>query len=186
MYSAVLPLWVNAAIAVTGIMCDASMACCAMHSSIEWGGKRGPRVDEDGRTFCFSVSRQVRCIASTASSGYFPAAVSPESMIASVPSSTALATSLTSARVGIGFSHIDSIICVATITGVQCFGASRMMRFCTGGTEASPISTPRSPRATITASDASRILSRFSTASARSTLATSPALEPSARTSERA
>ena len=34
--------------------------------------------------------------------GYWPAAVSADSITASVPSSTALATSLTSARVGVG------------------------------------------------------------------------------------
>ena len=37
-------------------------------------------------------------------------------MTASLPSITALATSLTSARVGMGFWIIDSIICVAVIT----------------------------------------------------------------------
>ena len=37
-------------------------------------------------------------------------------MTASVPSITALATSSTSARVGIGDSTIDCIICVAVIT----------------------------------------------------------------------
>ena len=37
-------------------------------------------------------------------------------MTASVPSSTALATSVASARVGIGLSTIDRSICVAVIT----------------------------------------------------------------------
>ena len=45
-----------------------------------------------------------------------PAAVSAESITASVPSSTALATSNTSARVGNGEVIIDSIIWVAVIT----------------------------------------------------------------------
>ena len=44
-------------------------------------------------------------------------AVSAESMTALVPSNTALATSLTSARVGVGAWIIDSSICVAVITG---------------------------------------------------------------------
>ena len=64
-----------------------------------------------------SISPAMRTIASTARSGYFPAAVSPESMTASVPSKSALATSLASARVGRGFSIIDSSICVAVMTG---------------------------------------------------------------------
>ena len=38
-------------------------------------------------------------------------------MIASAPSSTALAASLTSARVGRGSTRIDSSTCVATIAG---------------------------------------------------------------------
>ena len=44
-------------------------------------------------------------------------AVSPDSISASVPSNTALATSLASARVGDGAVIIDSSICVAVITG---------------------------------------------------------------------
>jgi hypothetical protein len=43
-------------------------------------------------------------------------AVSADNMTASVPSITAFATSLTSARVGTGLLIIDSIICVAVIT----------------------------------------------------------------------
>jgi hypothetical protein len=58
-----------------------------------------------------------------------PAAVSPESITASVPSSTALATSDTSARVGTGLWIIDSIICVAVMTNLLCSRAARMIRF---------------------------------------------------------
>lgn len=47
---------------------------------------------------------------SLTSTGNEPAAVSPESITQSVPSSTALATSVASARVGRGFLHIDSSI----------------------------------------------------------------------------
>ena len=47
----------------------------------------------------------------TASRGKAPLAVSPESITASVPSSTAFATSEHSARVGRGFEIIDSSIC---------------------------------------------------------------------------
>ena len=66
----------------------------------------------------FSASRQTRSMAATASMGYWPAAVSADSMMASVPSSTALATSDTSARVGIGLEIMDSIICVAVIASL--------------------------------------------------------------------
>ncbi|SVK52403.1 Uncharacterised protein [Acinetobacter baumannii] len=58
----------------------------------------------------FSAPRQTRAIAATVSAGYWPAAVSADSMTASVPSRMALATSMTSARVGIGLVIIDSII----------------------------------------------------------------------------
>src|SRR3954465_8942418 len=54
----------------------------------------------------------------TAFAGCAPAAGSPASMIASTPSSTALAASFTSARVGRASTVIDSSTCVATITGL--------------------------------------------------------------------
>nr|GEW48912.1 hypothetical protein [Tanacetum cinerariifolium] len=53
----------------------------------------------------------------TATSGYAPAAVSPLSMTQSVPSRTAFATSVASARVGLRDLIIDSSICVAVTTG---------------------------------------------------------------------
>ena len=49
--------------------------------------------------------------------GKLPAAVSPDSMTQSVPSSTAFATSVASARVGRGFLIMLSSICVAVMTG---------------------------------------------------------------------
>ena len=55
-------------------------------------------------------------MARTARSGYFPIAVSPESMTALVPSNTAFATSEISALVGLGCSIMDSSICVAVTT----------------------------------------------------------------------
>ncbi len=64
----------------------------------------------------FSAPSITCAIASTAFTGYRPAAVSADNITASVPSMTALATSLTSARVGTGLWIIDSIICVAVIT----------------------------------------------------------------------
>ena len=52
-------------------------------------------------------------MALTALVGYWPMAVSPDSITASVPPMTALATSVTSARVGRGLVVIDSSISVA-------------------------------------------------------------------------
>ena len=56
-------------------------------------------------------------------------AVSPDSMTASVPSNTALATSLTSARVGAGASIIVSSIWVAVMTGIPTLTQWRMICF---------------------------------------------------------
>ncbi len=125
-------------------------------------------------------------MASTVSTGYLPAAVSADSMTASVPSSTALATSDTSARVGTGAWIIDSIICVAVIVSLLRSRAIRIIRFCSPGTAALPTSTARSPRATMMPSDASMISSRYVMASARSILAISSARPPAARSSCRA
>jgi hypothetical protein len=83
----------------------------------------------------FSASRQTRFIAEIASTGYRPAAVSADSITASVPSSTALATSETSARVGIGLEIIDSIIWVAVITTLFC---SRRYESCVSARPARP------------------------------------------------
>ena len=115
----------------------------------------------------------MRLIILTAPTGYFPTAVSPESITASEPSSTALATSLASARVGDGFVIIDSSICVAVITGFLRLAASPMILFCSTGTFHGDSSTPRSPRATITESATSRIASRSSSACGFSILAMS-------------
>jgi hypothetical protein len=54
----------------------------------------------------------------TALSGQAPVADSADSITASAPSNTAVATSDTSARVGTGCSIIDSSIWVATTTGL--------------------------------------------------------------------
>src|SRR5271163_1408881 len=102
----------------------------------------------------------MRFIVATASRGNWPEALSAESMIASAPSNTAVATSETSARVGTGVVIIDSSICVATTTGLPTRRAIRVMLFCKPGTRSSGISTPRSPRATISASETARMSSR--------------------------
>ena len=104
-----------------------------------------------------STSRAIRSIACTASMAYSPTAVSAESMTASVPSRIALATSDASARVGRGACTIDSSIWVAVMTGLPRRLASRISRFWTSGTSSNGSSTPRSPRATMTASVASRM-----------------------------
>ena len=138
---------------------------------------------------CFSAPIQTSLMALTVSRGKSPAAVSPDNITASVPSNTALATSITSARVGIGALIIDSIICVAVITTLFKRRAVRIMFFCTPTNRASPISTPKSPRATITTSEALTISSNascVSTASARSTLATILALHPASFANRRA
>ena len=85
-------------------------------------------------------------------------------MMASAPSNTAIDTSETSARVGTGAVIIDSSIWVATTTGLPARRAARVICFWMPGTASSGISTPRSPRATISASESSMISSSRSTA----------------------
>lgn len=65
------------------------------------GAGSQPRFSSAGSPRAHAVL--TACCMRTASSGYSPLAVSPESMIQSAPSRTALATSLPSARVGRGF-----------------------------------------------------------------------------------
>ena len=106
-----------------------------------------------------SVARATWFIISTASQGYWPMAVSPDSMQASPPSMMALAMSVTSARVGRREFCMLSSICVAMITGFCCRWQAAMICFCTIGMRATSISTPKSPRATITPSAAMTISS---------------------------
>ena len=117
----------------------------------------------------------MRFIVATASIGNWPEALSADSMTASAPSNTAWATSDTSARVGTGDEIIDSSICVATTTGLPWRRDMRVMRFCSPGTFSSGISTPRSPRATIRASDISMISSSLAMACGFSILASTRA-----------
>lgn len=74
---------------------------------------------------------------------------------------------------------IDSIIWVATITGLALRRHSSTRRFCTIGTFSSGYSTARSPRATITASNAATTPSMCSTACGFSTLAMTGTRRPS-------
>ena len=108
---------------------------------------------------------------STTKVGYEPVAVSPLSITASAPSSTALATSLTSLLFGLVRSSMLSIICVATITGLALCIHLRMISFCMMGTCSMGTSTPKSPLATITPSLSIIISRRFFNASGISILA---------------
>jgi hypothetical protein len=119
-----------------------------------------------------SAAATMRRIVSTTRAGCLPAAVSAESMTASLPSKIALATSDASARVGTAFSIIVSSICVATMQGLPHSAHFATISFCETGTRAMSISTPRSPRATMTPSAAWTILSRSARAWGFSILAT--------------
>ena len=104
-----------------------------------------------------SAALMMRLIVATAWTGYSPTLVSADSISASAPSSTALATSEASARVGRGAEIIDSSIWVATMTGLAWSLACSTIRFWAIGTCSSGSSTPRSPRATMIPSKASTI-----------------------------
>ena len=71
-----------------------------------------------------------------------PTLVSAESITAEVPSITAFATSVASARVGSGAWIIDSSICVAVITSFPAWVARAIVSFCISGMRATPASTP--------------------------------------------
>ena len=71
----------------------------------------------------------MRFMVATASTGYWPAADSADSITASAPSKIAVATSETSARVGTGLLIIDSSIWVATTTGLPARRAVRVICF---------------------------------------------------------
>ena len=119
----------------------------------------------------------MRAIARTASTGWAPTDVSCESITASVPSQIALATSEASARVGLLDVTMDSSISVAVITGTPARLARSMTSFCTAGSSPRRSSTPRSPRATITAPATSRMSLSSRMASSFSSLAMTGALQ---------
>ncbi|CSA49452.1 Uncharacterised protein [Vibrio cholerae] len=82
--------------------------------------RRGLSRREPSSAFSTGSVRSAICaMIFTASTGYLPFAVSPESITASVPSMIAFATSPASARVGRGFLIIESSICVAVITTLR-------------------------------------------------------------------
>ncbi len=76
---------------------------------------------------------------------------------------------------------IDSSICVATMTGLALRRAFSTICFWRNGTSSSGHSTPRSPRATMNASNASMISSRLSMACGFSILAMIGTLTPTSR-----
>mmetsp|Transcript_1245 Transcript_1245/g.4884 ORF Transcript_1245/g.4884 Transcript_1245/m.4884 type:complete len:235 (+) Transcript_1245:785-1489(+) len=98
----------------------------------------------------------------TASRGNFPAADSPESITASVPSRTALATSAASARVGRGFLIMDSSIWVAVMAVLPAWLQAAIIIFWARKTFSVGISIPRSPRATMMPSARARISGKLS------------------------
>mmetsp|Transcript_41180 Transcript_41180/g.113577 ORF Transcript_41180/g.113577 Transcript_41180/m.113577 type:complete len:229 (-) Transcript_41180:490-1176(-) len=103
----------------------------------------------------------MRPMISAASTGNSPAAVSPESITQSVPSRTAFATSLASARVGRGDVVMDSSICVAVMTNFPAKLQRPIITFWAMNTCSGGISMPKSPRATMIPSLASKIESKF-------------------------
>ena len=110
--------------------------------------------------------------------GYFPVVVSPLSMIASACSKTAFATSVTSARVGTGFTIMLSSMCVATMTGLPSSRQRFTIRRWMIGSSSIGHSMPRSPRATMITSVASMMDAMFFTASWSSIFATMRASLP--------
>mmetsp|Transcript_39082 Transcript_39082/g.124422 ORF Transcript_39082/g.124422 Transcript_39082/m.124422 type:complete len:308 (+) Transcript_39082:1953-2876(+) len=108
-----------------------------------------------------SAQRAMRAMVATALEGAMPLAVSPESMTASTPSKTALATSVISARVGSTEPIIDSSICVAQMTNLPAMWHLVVIHFWAIATFSEGISMPRSPRAIITPSVYLRISSKL-------------------------
>ena len=84
----------------------------------------------------------------------------------------------TSARVGVGDSTMERSIWVAMADTLAASFAFLTIDFCTNGTCSMGISTPMSPRATITPSTSSRMESILSIPSPRSILAMTRALLP--------
>ena len=113
----------------------------------------------------FSIALAIVSMVKTDSIGYSPAAVSPDNIIASLPSSIALAISFASARVGLGDVIIDSNMCVAVITGLPNWFAFAIIFFWNIGTICVETSTPKSPLATMTPFTSFIISSKLSTPS---------------------
>ena len=122
----VKPVSVTVTIAAARSSCARCTAARATASVTDAGraelrGAGGRRT----RASALSALRASRTIVRTASSGWRPRAVSPESITAEVPSKIAFATSVASARVGRWLRSIESSICVAVIDGL-----ARATRWC--------------------------------------------------------
>jgi hypothetical protein len=142
-------------------MVKANSTTRARASAPECFAPRGrDAVQCDAAADPFSVAAAMRASVATASSGNFPTADSAESMTASVPSKTALATSVASARVGRRLVVMDSNIWVAVITGFPARLARAIRFFCVSAMPSRGTSTPKSPRATMTPSAAAKISSK--------------------------
>ena len=129
-HSGVEPDSVSATMASTSMWLAVNITACAIAwaNSVTRPSKRSPRLLR--ASWYFSAPSITSAIASTARLGYLPTADSPESITASLPSSTALATSDTSARVGTGLWIMDSIICVAVIVTRSRLRAMCRICFC--------------------------------------------------------
>ena len=97
----------------------------------------------------------------------------------------ALATSVISARVGRGFSIMESSICVAVMTGLPQATHWAIMFFWMMGISVKSISTPMSPRATMMPSATDRMSGRLLTPSWFSILAMILMAEPASSNSRR-
>jgi len=170
---AVPPVWVAITSAFAPIVSARAQAERAIASESSSGGACWRRWRQASREYHLSASAAIRAMVATASTGKRPMAVSSDNITASVPSRTALVTSVTSARVGRGASVMLLSICVAVMTGLPAKLAFSMIFRCAVGTCSGGISTPRSPRATMTPSTAAMIASSWSRASCFSILAMS-------------
>src|ERR671919_1225337 len=150
----------------------ASTAAAVASGSSSSSSASGSRTTGRNSAPAVSAARRIRAAVPAASTGKAPMAVSPESMTTSAPSNTAPATSPASARVGRGEDIIDSSSWVATTTGIAALLARLTNRFWYTGISSRAISTPRSPRATMTPSAARMIAAASSTAGLVSIFAT--------------
>ena len=125
-----------------------------LEDALVGGGQLGLLRDLNGER---ATVRSIRAD----SKGKRPLVVSPEVMVASVRSSTALVISATSARVGLGLLSMDSSICVAQMTYLPASMVLPMIYFCASTTFSMGSSMPRSPRATMMPSECWMISSMF-------------------------
>mmetsp|Transcript_16362 Transcript_16362/g.22549 ORF Transcript_16362/g.22549 Transcript_16362/m.22549 type:complete len:281 (+) Transcript_16362:489-1331(+) len=156
----------------------ALVMACEVRSLMSAVGRSTTFSRVDLNTSSVSTLLITSCCIVTDSTGYDPAALSAESMTASQRSYTAVAQSEASARVGVGFSIMLSIIWVAITTGLPSTRQRCTICFWMIGTSQGDISTPRSPLATMMPSDSFTISSRYSIAEGFSSFAMSRSESP--------